>query len=91
MRSYFVFGLFAAMGCSQAVEPPSSTDDAGATLPEGSVADSASSVARSRDGGTTPTAKGVTLKARSLPDLIGLLQRAHVAAVEAGWCDGDGP
>ena len=43
------------------------------------------------DGGTTPTAKGVTLKARSLPELIGLLQRAHVAAVEAGWCDGDGP
>ena len=41
------------------------------------------------DGGTTPTAKGVTLKAGSLPEL-GLLQRAHVAALEAGWCDGDG-
>ena len=43
------------------------------------------------DGDTTPTAKGVTLKAGSLPELIGLLQRAHAAAVEAGWCDGDGP
>jgi hypothetical protein len=43
------------------------------------------------DGGTTPTVKGVTLKPASLPALIGLLQRAHEAAVEAGWCDGDGP
>ncbi len=42
------------------------------------------------DGGTTPTKKGVTLKAGSLPELIGVLQRAHAAAVQAGWCDGDG-
>ena len=42
------------------------------------------------DGSTTPTAKGVTLKPGSLPELIGLLQRAHAAAVEAGWCNGDG-
>jgi hypothetical protein len=27
----------------------------------------------------------------AMAHLIGLLQRAHVAAVEAGWCDGDGP
>jgi hypothetical protein len=47
-------------------------------------------MASTPDGGTTPTAKGVTLKAGSVPELIGLLQRAHVAAVEAGWCDGDG-
>ena len=46
-------------------------------------------MASTPDGGTTPTAKGVTLKAGSLPELIGLLQRAHLAAVEAGWCDGD--
>jgi hypothetical protein len=43
------------------------------------------------DGGTTPTAKGVTLKAEALPELIALLQRTHEAAVKAGWCDGDGP
>ncbi len=42
------------------------------------------------DGGTAPTGKGVALKAGALPELIGLLQRAHAAAVEAGWCDGDG-
>ena len=48
-------------------------------------------MASAPDGGTTPTAKGVTLKAGSLPELIGLLRRAHEAAVESGWCDGDGP
>ena len=41
------------------------------------------------DGGMTPTGKGVTLKPKDLPELIELLQRAHEAAVEAGWCDGD--
>jgi len=39
------------------------------------------------DGGTIPTGKGVALKAGAIPELIGLLQRAHAAAVEAGWCD----
>ena len=48
-------------------------------------------MASQADGGTTPTAKGVTLKAASLPELIALLQRTHAAAVEAGWCNGDGP
>ena len=42
------------------------------------------------DGGTTPTAKGVALRLECLPDLIALLQRAHAAAVEAGWCRSDG-
>jgi hypothetical protein len=42
------------------------------------------------DGSTVPTAKGVTLKAGALPELISLLRRAHAAAVEAGWCNGDG-
>jgi hypothetical protein len=46
-------------------------------------------IASKPDGGTTPTAKGLTLKPAALPELIGLLQRAHAAAVEAGWCDGD--
>lgn len=48
-------------------------------------------MASTPDGGTTPTAKGVTLKADALPELIRLLQRTHETAVEAGWCDGDGP
>ena len=38
------------------------------------------------EGGTTPTGKGVALKPGAIPELIGLLQRAHAAAVEAGWC-----
>lgn len=42
------------------------------------------------DGGTTHTGKGVALKADAIPDLIGLLQRAHAAAAEAGWCSSDG-
>ena len=42
------------------------------------------------DGGTTPTGKGVALNANALPELIDLLQRAHVAAVQAGWCASDG-
>ena len=33
-----------------------------------------------------PTAKGVTMKAESLAEIIGLLRQAHSAAVEAGWC-----
>ncbi len=40
-------------------------------------------------GGSTPTGKGVALKADGMPQLIDLLRRAHAAAVEAGWC-GDG-
>ena len=42
------------------------------------------------DGGTTPTGKGVALKAGAIPELIGLLQRVHAAAVAAGWCGEDG-
>ena len=42
------------------------------------------------EGGTTPTGKGVALKAGAIPELIGLLQRAHAAAVAAGWCRDDG-
>ena len=38
-------------------------------------------MASAPDGGTAPTAKGVTLKAAAMPDLISLLQRAHKAAV----------
>ena len=43
-------------------------------------------MARGPDGGTIPTPKGVTMKAESLPKLIGLLRQAHSTAVEAGWC-----
>lgn len=42
------------------------------------------------DGSTTPTAKGVALKPGALLELICLLQRAHAAAVAAGWCGSDG-
>ena len=38
------------------------------------------------EGGSTPTGKGVALKAGALPELIELLGRAHKAAVVAGWC-----
>lgn len=42
------------------------------------------------DGDSTPTKKGVTLKPAALPDLIKLLQEAHAAAMQAGWCQSDG-
>ena len=43
------------------------------------------------DGGTTPTGKGVALRAEALPELVELLRRAYAAAVQAGWCEGDEP
>ena len=42
------------------------------------------------DGGATPTGKGLALKPGAIPELVDVLQRAHAAAVEAGWCGGHG-
>jgi hypothetical protein len=41
------------------------------------------------EGTSTPTGKGVALKAAGVLVLVELLRKAHGAAVEAGWC-GDG-
>lgn len=43
------------------------------------------------EGEAVPTAKGIAIKPDALPELIRLLQDAHAAAVQAGWCAGDGP